>query len=248
MTDLKFDFLKMLYMEPYTLKPGIDIVQPTLEDIIEYGEDRFFIMLNVFIGNPTSYRVQLWDLGIDWNKISDFELFSDLAKGLPIESTKIIIPGVNFKEFVSYVRPIPDAEDKEMYLYNPIQDIEITEQDYACMASYLRNMFDIFPKVEKARGKFTKQSIIEEDKMNLLQKKAEKHDSILFPLISSCLNHPGFKYNLDELKHMGIFQFMDAVKRLRVYEETNALLHGAYGGMIDSSKLDKKLLDFMRDC
>jgi len=37
-------------------------------------------MLYIFIGNPTTYRLALWKANIDWNKISDYELFLMLYK------------------------------------------------------------------------------------------------------------------------------------------------------------------------
>ena len=85
MTDLKFKLseLQLFFGEPLEYN-GIKMYQPTIGDILEYdrkfGESEFWRMLNVFIGNPTMYRLMLWDLGIDWNEISDFELFTILFK------------------------------------------------------------------------------------------------------------------------------------------------------------------------
>ena len=61
-------------------------------------------------------------------------------------------------------------------------------------------MFNIYPKVERAKNKATKEAMIweEEEKLKLQELKKEKEDrkkSFLLPLISSLVNHPGFKYN-----------------------------------------------------
>ena len=62
------------------------------------------------------------------------------------------------------------------------------------------------------------------------------------------LNHPGFKYKKDELKEVGIVEFMDSVKRLQTYESVTALMSGMYSGMLDTSKLNlKEELNWMRD-
>lgn len=249
--EFKVDVLKLYFGKPFELKEGIIINEPTIGNILEYGEQKFFTMLNVFISNPTGYRLQLWDMGIDWNKISDFELFSNLSKGLSVDDTRILFNDVDFSSFEAYVRKskTDEGEDKEEnLLVNPKTGLEITENEYKIMAKYLRTMFNIFPKVMKVRGKFTKESIIEEDRMNLeYQKKQNKNEnaSFLFPLVSACVNHPGFKYNVKELEDVGIFQFMDSVARLRIYEDTVALLHGAY--FADVKKVEKKSFDFMRE-
>ena len=77
--------------------------------------------------------------------------------------------------------------------------------------------------------------------------KNKKSKSMLLPLVSSCINHPGFKYKLNELREIGIVQFMDSVQRLQIYESTVAINSGLYSGMCDLSKVDKKLFNFMRD-
>lgn len=108
-------------------------------------------------------------------------------------------------------------------------------------------MFNIFPKTEKARGKATKEALIWEDQQNYDLHKNDTYKSTLLPLISSCLNHPGFKYKKNELKEVGIVEFMDSVQRLQVYESSTALLKGIYSGFIDASKINKDDLNFMRD-
>jgi hypothetical protein len=202
-------------------------------------------MLYVFVSNPTSYRVQLWEAGIDWNKITDYELFCSLVKWLNINATSILFGNIDFSLFKLY--SYQDNDSTVLTLYNQEQNIEIDENSYKHIAEYLRSMFNIYPKVEKAKGKSTKEWIIEEERMNLEKAKKESSKSTLLPLISSCVNHPGFKYKLNELREVGIVQFMDSVQRLQIYESTIALNSGMYSGMCDLSKVDKKLFNFMRD-
>ena len=40
---------------------------------------------------------------------------------------------------------------------------------------------------------------------------------------------------------------MDSVKRIPVISNAMAMLQGIYGGWVDTSKLDKNALDWMRD-
>lgn len=251
MTDsnaFEFDRLKMYFGEPYHIICGdteIKISQPTIGNILYYGERDFYSMLNVFISNTTSYRLQLWDMGVDWNKISDYELFCMLIKSLDIEATRILFGDLDFRLFELYGKKIGDIE--VVTLYSREQQVEIDENTYKNIAAYLRLMFNIYPKVEKAKGKVTKQAIIDEERMNLQNsKKQDSNKSMLLPLVSSCINHPGFKYKLEELKNMGVVQFMDSVQRLQIYESTTALMKGMYSGMIDVKGLDKDALNFMR--
>lgn len=243
----EFDKLKMYFGEPYKIPCNdmeIEILQPTIGDILYFGERDFYSMLNVFIANTTSYRLQLWDIGVDWNKISDYELFSMLIKTLNVESTRLLFGDLDFRLFDLYGKKVEDME--VVTLYNKEQQVEIDENTYKCIAEYLRLMFNIYPKVEKAKGKTTKEWMIDEDRINLLNSKKDSNKSTLLPLVSACVNHPGFKYKLEELKGMGIVQFMDSVQRLQIYEGTTALMKGIYSGMVDTKGLNKDALNFMR--
>lgn len=185
-------------------------------------------------------------MGIDWNKLSDFNLFCMLAPTLTQDSTKLLFGDLDFQLFKLYQDKTEDG-DPYFFLYNNDQDYLIDESTYQALALYLKTMFNIFPKTEKAKGKATKKSIIWEDRQNYELHKNDKYKSTLLPLISSCLNHPGFKYKKNELKEVGIVEFMDSVQRLQIYESSTALLKGIYSGFIDASKINKDDFNFMRD-
>lgn len=248
LTNIEFDPLKLFLGDPFEIAKNIIVYQPSIDEIVSYGEQRFFQMANIFIANTTMYRLPLWDMGIDWNTISDFDLFSMLISTLDPEDSSILFGDIDFRKFTREVVVSSDGEPFQI-LYNAEQDIVITEDIYLVIAKYVRTMLNTFPKVEKAKGRTTKESIIWEERENLERSKKEgvSNESFLLPLMSSCLNHPGFKYNKKELRQIGIVEFMDSVQRLQTYESTTALLRGMYSGMVDTSKIDKNEFNFMRD-
>ena len=132
--------------------------------------------------------------------------------------------------------------------------IKIYETDYIKIVEYLRYMFNIHPKVEKAKGKSTKIAIIEDEKRKIAAELQNKKDndiqkSFLLPLVSSLVNHPGFKYKKNELKEIGLVEFMDSVRRLQTYESSTALMKGIYSGMVDTSKIKNlnQEINWMKD-
>ena len=66
------------------------------------------------------------------------------------------------------------------------------------------------------------------------------------PLISSCVNHPGFKYNIEQTRNLTVAQFYDCVKRLQLYENATAILKGMFSGFVDGSKIKEENYNFMR--
>ena len=257
-----YDELKMYFGDDYWLTDKICIHQPTIGDIVEFGDTKFYSIVNTLCANTTSFRLVLWKEGIDWNKISDYQLFCLLIKTLTPKETSLLFGDLNF----SWFKVIHDAEkDCDLLLYiprdsndNPLpiiyddNSIIIDELIYTRLVKYLRQMFNIHPKVEFAKNKATKEAMIweEEENLKIQQQKNKDRDvekSFLLPLISSMVNHPGFKYKTNELRELGIVQFMDSIKRLQTYETVTALMKGMYSGFVDGSQIKEKDLNWLRD-
>lgn len=261
--DFKPDVLKMYFGLPYSATNEIVIRQPKVRDIVEYGEDKFWSFVTRFAGNTTAMRLPLWEAGIDWNKITDFELFCSLVTSFSIEETKLFFgKDLDFSKFVAVSIPVNNEDENpenqelktEIVLVNDdYPEIHINEQIYNRIVRFIRMATGYNPKVEKAKGKVTKQSIIDEERFNnrMAEKKRNKdplYGSFLLPMFSFCLNHPGFKYKKAEILDMNLFEFMDSVKRILNTESVQALLSGMYSGFMDTSKLNfDKDVNFTKD-
>lgn len=245
----KYDFnkLKMYFGEDYEVIPNVVVSMPTIGDIMEVGEDKFYQSISPFIYNSTSIRLILWENKIDWCKIKDIEVFDMLIKTVDKDILKLLFKKISFDDFKLFnYKQHEEDEESQLALFSSSQSLFIPESDFTKLAEYIRTIVNSHPKVEKAKGKTAKSWMIQEDKMNALQKKDEDK-SILLPMISTCLNHPGFKYKLSELKEVGIYQFMDSVQRLNVYEATRALMGGKFSGFCDTSKIPKEEFNFFRN-
>lgn len=239
------DRLQLYLGEPFKLNEKITVLQPTIGDLIRFGEKEAYSVVHVFTANTTSYRMILWDMGVDWCKITDFELFQMLCPTLSQAQTSFLFGDIDFSKLQRYQKQI--GEDVSIVLYDPVQDLEIDENMYKKLAWYVRSMFNIFPKIEFGKGRATKEMLVDEDRLNYEKHKNDPYASTLLPLISTCLNHPGFKYTKSELVNVGIVEFMDSVQRLQIYESTRALYTGMYSGFVDTSKIPKEQFDFMRN-
>lgn len=255
---LEFDRLQMYFAEPYVIdledvKGVVTIYQPTIGDLIRIGEKRFYSTLNIFITNTTACRLQLWEMKprLDWNVVSDFELFTILYKGIDPEVAKLIFKDLDFSKFEIYVKKQGDKQ--ESILFDPENEVEINSDVYNHISQYLRSVFNIFPEEKITKDPVLKQWYIQKDmrERTHAEEKAAKGkleaSSSLQATISACVNHPGFKYKLHELREVGVCEFYDSVKRLQVYESTTACLKGMYSGFCDSSKIKPDEYNFMKE-
>jgi len=245
----------MYFGEPYRInlenvRGEITIYSPTIGELIEVGEKRFYQTLNVFCTNTTANRLMLWEAGIDWNEISDFELFTMLLMTADHEVTKIFFKDLEFSKFERMAKTVDDKQI--LVLYNVEDDIEINEEVYFYISQYLRNIFNYFPEEQLTKSQHLKQWYIDKDKRQrtIDEEKAKKQklqQSSLQSQVSSYINHPGTKYKLHELKEVGVCEFFDSLQRLQIYESATACMKGMFSGFVDSKKIKPEEYNFMRD-
>ena len=53
----------------------IKLSQPTLQNILDFGESEYFQAIHSLCAVGADFKWQLWDNGIDYTTISDYELF-----------------------------------------------------------------------------------------------------------------------------------------------------------------------------
>lgn len=248
---LDFDKLQLYFREPLVIDcedtvGQIVVHQPSIGDIVHIGEKKFYKTLDIFITNTTSYRLPLWELGIDWNEFSDFQLFCMLLPSVDKDVCKLFFHDLDFDNFKRYEKRLNDKE--EQILYDQVHNIEINEEVYQYMHQYFQTIFNLFPDEKITKDNVLKKWYLDKDKrqMEINQIKDTSKDNSIVNLISSCVNHPGFKYKLNELREVGVYEFYDSCKRLQIYEQTTACLQGMYSGFVDSSQFKMDDYNFMR--
>lgn len=239
---LDIDELKMYFDEPFYINDKIAIYMPTIGDIVEFGEKKYYGTVHTLTCIPSDMKSQLFDMGIDYETISDFELFIMLTRGLTKDETKLILGELDLSKFNVFT----NSENGELVLYNEETDTVIDKLIYMKMVEYIRKVHNIKPKVEKAKNKTTKKILIQLDRDRIKRSQKEPYKSQLKELISAMMRYPGFKYKKSELKECGLYEFMDFVQGAQIYVSTTALLSGMYSGMVDTSKINKKEFNWMR--
>lgn len=238
---INVDPLKLYFGDPYVINQYVTIFQPTIGDIIEYGEKEYYSMIQMLTAIPSDMKSSLWDSGIDWMKISDFQLFLMLSQSLSQEQTKIVLGDIDLQR----MKPTENLQNGEVVLRDPITGAIIDELAYKTMSAYLCKLHNLTKKVEKAGNKYTKQVLIDEDRQKREHSMKEPYKSFLMPLVSAIKVRQA--YTRDYIRNMGLYEFFDDVNRSQILVNTDALLSGMYSGMVDTSKIKKSAFNWMRE-
>lgn len=232
----------MYFGDDYVINDKIKIHQPTIGEVVKYGEASYFSTVHTITAIPSDMKSQLWDnMNLDWTEVQDFELFMMLAQTLTPDRTSILFGDLDF----SKLRPFRNNQNGNIVLADKETGVIIDEMIYLRIVTYLRKLHNIKPKVEKAANKITKRILIDEDRNKILYSKDKPFKSYLLPLISAVKVKQG--YTKDYVKNMGFYEFMDDVNRMQVIHNADHLLSAAYAGTIDMKKINKAELNWMKE-
>lgn len=232
----------MYFGEPFFASKQIPILCPTIKEIVEFGEREYYNTVYVLCSTPSDYKSILFDMGLDWEELSEFQFFHILSQSLPQSKTKLLLGDVDLSKMKLY--PHPENEG-EVILADKESGIIIDEYVYLKIAEYIRQMHGLKKNVERAKNKRTKRVMIEYDRQLRESRSESEYKSMLFPLVTSLKAKMG--YTLDYIGQMHIVEFMNDINRLNVIRNSDALFNAMYSGFCDTSKIDKKELNWMKD-
>ena len=104
MTPSDKDKLGIFFGKPFQINSKISIRQPTIGEIVEYGEDRFFSLISCATAISSEYKSLLWDAGIDYEQIDDFCMFSWMMCRQDVDTTRILFGDLDFTKLKPVVR------------------------------------------------------------------------------------------------------------------------------------------------
>ena len=241
MIDLEVSDLELYFGDDYIINDSIKIHQPTIGELIQC-EKSYFSTVYTLCAISSDMKSQLFDIGLDWNTVEDWQLFTMLAPTLSQDRTSILFGDLDFSRMKLY--PHPDVED-EVALVDKQTGVFIDQMIYTRIVNYLRKLHGLTPKVEKTKSKTVKKWLIEEDRNKIKNAQNKPFKSYLLPLISSVKVKQG--YTRDYVRNMGLRELFDDVARLQIINNADHLLSAAYAGTIDMKKIDKKELNWMKE-
>lgn len=237
------DQLQIYRGKDYEINPHICVRQPTLDEICDYGEQRYLSLVQTLCATPADMKVEIWDsLHIYWDQVDEYDLFLALVPRLQEEDVSILFPRLDIASMKRAVR----GNIHEIVLVGE-NGVVIDRDIYTLFTSYIRQSHGLKKNKEVGYNDITKDFMIEDDRDEQYALQRKRFTSTLLPLISSMTNCEGFKYRWDDVWSLPIGVFMDAVQRVQVVKNYDNLMHGIYSGCVDTKKISKKELEWMRE-
>lgn len=236
------DELQLFRGGDYVVSESLTIRQPTINEICDYGEQKYYNMVSVLCSTPSDLKVQLLDdFGIDYESISEFELFCWLSHSFQIEETAIIFGCLNFPA----LNIAQNTQTEEIVLQDAEGNVVIDRAIYLTIVGFLRSIHGFERHVDKPANEHTKKYMIEVERRRQQRHRKDDTKSLLVPLVSSMVNCEQFKYNHETVWNLQIYPFMDSVRRIQKLRNYNQVMQGVYAGTIDLKTISEDSINWM---
>ena len=227
--------------EDFKVNDNITIRMPTVGDIIRYGEKKYFGLVYLFCSTSSDYKAQLDSVGVDWQTISDFDMFRQLFIGNKNQDMSILLGDFNTKDFVM----AKDNVTGEIVLVNKKTHVVIDRLAYDLISEYLCAVHGIEKHTEKAANKTTYKALIEEAKDKMEEQALHPYEPHFAELALSMACSPGFKADYFGAMEYPISVFMNHVRKVQQIKNFDNTMHGVYAGTVEFGKIPKAQLDWM---
>ena len=269
----EIDELRIYRGSDIPITDKIIITQPTIGQIVDFGERRYFQAVHSLTGVGADFKWQLWDYyNIDYTTIDDFELFKKMICH-SLASKKYVHKELteNRDKYSEQLKDISE-EDLEEMLINPVSlilkdidfaDFEEYESDknpetilydkehditidrfvYTRMVDAVRKIHGFKRNNQLPANERTKMDLIEDARDEYRMSLQKEYKSALRPLISALAVKTG-QLGSDSIWNTKINMFFDSIKRVNRIQDAELLLQGAYSGFASLKDVDKSRLDW----
>jgi len=232
--------LGYLYACSCPINDHISITVPTVGQIWD-KEAEYYGLITSVIATPSDFMVQLDDIGIDFSKVSPFELFLLLFNGLKESDTSLVFGDLDLSKFKTAI----NEQNGKVVLVDPENDIVIDRAIHDQMRRMIRKINHLENADKKPGNEEAKKYMIERARMKQRRSAHRPHKSQLEDLIVAMVNTEQYKYGYEETRNLTIYQFHASVYQIIKKINYDNTMIGCYAGTINAKELSQDQLNWL---
>lgn len=232
--------INLLYKREYPITDKIRIRIPTVGEVVEH-EEEYYQLVSALTAVPFDMMVQLDDIGVDFTKIDEYELFLVLFNGIRNNDTSLVFGDMSIRNFETVVNTKTD----QVVLYDRENDIIIDQGIQNQIASTIRRINHLEKTIKKAGNDEARDYLIKRERMKMKRRKSRMQFSQLEQLIVAMVNTEQFKYGYEEARDLTIYQFQESVHQIISKVDYDNLMGGIYAGTVKASEISQDRLNWI---
>lgn len=233
----------LIYAKEWWVDDVICMRIPTIGEILDYGENAYFNTVYTLYATPYELMGQLDAMGIDFEKVSEFDMFCFAFLGMSEESAKMVFVNINPKEY----KLAPDPDDKTKYgLINQSTGHIIRRDTAEKISAVLRKLQCTEKCTKKAGNSMMKKYLLDKARKAMSSAKRSKSNGVIEEMLVCLLNTSEFAAgSLNEALAMNIYFFNKSMRQINKKIDYDHVCSGIYAGTIDSKKINMKKIHWM---
>lgn len=231
----------LLYARSYPVNDKISIRIPTVGEILE-NEVAYNSILSCVISTPYDMMVYLDDMGIDFEKLTEYDLFLLLFPSLQSADTSIVFGDLDLSKF----SPAINEKNGQVILLNAEDDIVIDRGVHDLICQAIRKINHLEKVTRRPGNSEAKKYMIERARIKLQRAARRKREtSELEKLIVALVNTEEFKYGYQEVLDLTIYQFRASVDQIIHKIHFNNTMIGVFAGTVKAKELPQEDLTWI---
>ena len=245
--------ISLLNKTEYKINDKVTALIPTLGD---YRNDElrrdYDDLISLFLSTPSSYMVELYDMGRDFRQIKEYNFFIELFYGkykYNIENDKLPDSTILLKGLDLNTLEIQETENGNLVLVDSKGEVIIDEYTYIQIGLLLCEILNTKKYKRKPANDTAYEYFIELEKEHRLNAKRRKRqsDNEFDELIIALVCDEGFPYDFETINQLTIYDFYCCVQQVVKRVNYHNLMRGVYSGFgtVDIKKIKKSELNFL---
>ena len=233
----------LLLAKKWWIDDNICMRVPTVGEVIEFGESEYFNAIYTLYATPYELMGQLDAMGIDFEKVSEFDLFCFAFLGMSEEVCAMVFDNICSKDYE--IAPDPENHGNPM-LKNKVTGAAMRAKDTERISAFLRKIQCVEKCTKKAGNSAMKKYLLEKARRKLKSAKKSKSDNVIEEMIVCLINTSEFAAkNIDDALAMNIYFFNRSMRQINKKIDYDHVCAGIYAGTIDSKKIIMKKIHWM---
>ena len=225
------------------INENISIYSPTIGEIYDYGESEYYRIAQLLTSVPYDLMVQLDDIGIDYETITEYQLFLMMFESFKDNGKDLSI--IFGDSEIESLRVAENLKTKQYEVINLDNNCIIDLDTQKKISDGIRKIHFWTKNERKAGNAEAKRYLIERNRLKLKRASRKPMPSFLDEGIIKMVNTEEFKYDYEQCMDLSIYKFNASLQQIPKKKNWEQTMNGAYFGTVDLKKIDIDKIHWM---
>ena len=204
----------LLKVRNYKVNDKISVHVPTVDEIFDFGDQKYYSIVQTLVATPFDLMVELDDIGIDYETITDYQLFILMMESIAVneDDTSILFGDLNLKGFQEAVNP----QNGEKVLWSKDNDIVIDQMIALEICNAIRKIHFWEAPIGRAGNAEAKRYLIERNRKKKKRLAKKPYKSFLESMIISLVNTEEFPYNYETVMELSVYKLYASCRQIQI--------------------------------